>query len=65
MTTKERVTGNNRGGGVGRSFQAWSATVYPTSRVVGLGTGCLRALRREMVCVLNRIDDELKRREPR
>ncbi len=58
MTTK-----NDRGKGVGSSFNAWAARVYPAPRVVTIGTSCLRTLRQEMLCVISRIDDELRRRE--
>ncbi len=58
MTTK-----NDRGKGVGSSFNAWAARVYPATRVVTIGTSGLRTLRREMLCVVDRIDAELKRRE--
>jgi hypothetical protein len=54
---------NSPGKGLGSSFNAWAARVYPARRVATIGTACLRALREEMLCVLVRIDDELKRRE--
>jgi hypothetical protein len=54
---------NDRGKSVRSLFNAWAATVYPATRVVTIGTSCLRTLRQEMLCVISRIDDELKRRE--
>ncbi len=56
-------TENSRGKSVGNSLNAWAARVYPATRVVGIGSGYLRAIRQEMLCVVSRIDDELKRRE--
>ena len=54
---------NDSGKGVGSSFNAWAARFYPATRIVSIGTGCLRALRLEMVGVISRIDDELNRRD--
>jgi hypothetical protein len=64
MEKKGKMIGeNNRGKGVRISFKAWAARVYPATRVVTIGTSGLRTLRQEMLCVIDRIDDELKRRE--
>ncbi len=48
---------------LGNSFNAWTASVFPVSHVVKISTNGLRALRVEMLCVISRIEDELKRRE--
>ncbi len=61
---KDKMIGeNSRGKGVGSSFKVWAARVYPATRVVTIGTSSLRTLRRELLCVVERIDAELKRRE--
>lgn len=54
---------NGGGKGLGNSFNTWAARVYPADRVVKIGTDSLRALRMEMLGVISRIEDELKRRE--
>jgi hypothetical protein len=59
--THERVNENGRG--VGRSFESWAARIYPARQVVNIGTRYLRTIRSEMLCVIDRIDDELKRRD--
>jgi hypothetical protein len=54
---------NGRAKGVGRSFDAWAARIYPGQLVVNNSTRYLRVLRSRMLCVISRIDDELSRRE--
>lgn len=49
--------------GVGDSFDAWAARIYPGRLVVNKSTRYLRKLRSRMLCVIGRIDDELSRRE--
>lgn len=48
---------------VGDSFSTWAVKVHTASRVAHLGTGYLITLRHEMLSIINRIDDELKRRD--
>lgn len=57
------IRGNGLGKGVGGSFKVWAARVYPATRVVTIGTSGLRTLRQELLCIVDRIDAELKRRE--
>jgi hypothetical protein len=54
---------NGRVNGVGRSFDAWAARIYPGQLVVNNSTRYLRLLRSRMLSVIGRIDDELSRRE--
>ncbi len=54
---------NGRAKGVGRSFDAWADRIYPTHLVVTNSTPHLRVLRSRMLCVIGRIEAELKRRE--
>jgi hypothetical protein len=49
--------------GVGYSFDAWAARIYPGQIVVNKSTGYLQMLRSRMLCVIDRIDDELNRRD--
>lgn len=53
---------NGSGQRVGNSFSTWAIKVHSASRVAHLGTGYLIALRHEMLSIINRIDDEVKRR---
>ncbi len=54
---------NRRVEGVGRSFDAWTARIYPGQLVVNNSTRYLRLLRSKMLSVIGRIDDELSWRE--
>lgn len=54
---------NRQARGVGRSFDAWAARIYPGQLVVNSSTRYLRMLRSRMLGVIGRIDDELSRRE--
>jgi len=49
--------------GVGYSFDAWAARIYPGHIVVNKSTRYLQTLRAKMLCVIGRIDDELSRRD--
>ncbi len=49
--------------GVGYSFDAWAASIYPGQIVVHKSTRYLQILRAKMLCVIGRIDDELSRRD--
>ncbi len=51
--------------GVGRSFDAWAAHIYPGQLIVNKSTRHLQMLRSRMLRVIGRIDDELSRREHR
>lgn len=53
---------NGRRVGVGNSFGTWAVRVQTASRVANIGTRSLLAIRQEMLSVITRIDDELKRR---
>lgn len=48
---------------VGGSFVDWSTRIYPGRLMVSNSTVYLRTLRSKMLTVINRIDDELKRRQ--
>lgn len=49
--------------GVGRSFMELALRIYPTGQIVTIGTQSLRTIRLGMLRVIDRIDDELKRRD--
>lgn len=53
---------NETGQGVNRSFNEWAVQVYHVSILRTISTDYLRTLRSEMLHVIGRIDDELKRR---
>lgn len=65
VSRPKRESENDHGRGVGRSFEGWAARIYPTSQVVTIGTRSLRTIRLGMLRVIDRIDDELKRRDNR
>lgn len=50
------------GQGVNSSFNEWAVQVYHVSILRTISTDYLRTLRAEMLHVIGRIDDELKRR---
>lgn len=63
ISMPKRESEDDHGRGVGRSFEGWAARIYPTSQVVTIGTRSLRTIRLGMLHVVDRIDDELKRRD--
>jgi hypothetical protein len=63
ISRPKRESEKDHGRGVGRSFEEWAVRIYPTSQVVTIGTRSLRTIRSGMLRVIDRIDDELKRRD--